>query len=184
MSETDTRRETTRRPLPVIEAGRVMLRPLRASDEGALTLFASDPRVSRMTTSIPHPYPPGAAAAYLERQARSTRDRVWAIDATPSGSEALIGVIVVKKAETEIGYWLGPPFWRRGFMAEAAGALVDHLFRVEGIGRVTASVFADNPASARVLEKIGFTEDGERLDFSVARGTQVMSRRFWRDRGE
>ncbi|MEL6337774.1 MAG: GNAT family N-acetyltransferase [Pseudomonadota bacterium] len=157
---------------------RLILRPLRPSDAGPMSLYASDPRVARMTTSIPHPYPPGAAEAYIERQATNPRDEAWAIDATPSGGSELVGVIAFKTEAVEMGYWVGPPFWNSGYVSEALGAVLSHLFEARGLNAIGASVFADNPASARVLEKAGFVETGTTMQYSVAREDSALSRMF------
>ncbi|MEO0822902.1 MAG: GNAT family N-acetyltransferase [Pseudomonadota bacterium] len=162
----------------MIRTDRLLLRPLRQSDAGPMTLYSSDPRVARMTTSIPHPYPPGAAEAFIERvhQGRAP-ERVWAIDATPIGGAELVGVISVKDKAGEIGYWVGPPFWNTGYASEALGGLVARLVE-EGRERLDATVFADNPASAHVLEKIGFAQVGETEHFSSARGEMVPTQVF------
>ncbi len=70
----------------VINAGRFDLRPLRRSDMGLIELYAGDQRVARMTTSIPHPYPPGAAEAFVARAMDPEREEdIWAIDGSKSG---------------------------------------------------------------------------------------------------
>jgi RimJ/RimL family protein N-acetyltransferase len=161
-----------------LETERLLLRALRPSDAGPMTLYASDPRVARMTTSIPHPYPPGAAEAYIERIARRTAERAWAIDATPCGAAELVGVIAYKPASAEIGYWVGPPFWNTGYATEAVARLVAHLFETEPLAALAASVIADNPASAQVLEKAGFRRVGETTLHSVARGAMAPALAF------
>ncbi|MCL5778858.1 GNAT family N-acetyltransferase [Limibaculum sp. FT325] len=161
---------------------RLILRPLRPSDAGPMTLYASDPRVARMTTSIPHPYPPGAAESYIDTRMNGRIDEaVWAIDATPEGGAELIGLIVHRPRTGKIGYWVGPPFWNTGFASEALGGLIAHLL-ASGEETLTASVIAENAASAHVLEKAGFAETGTGEMFSVARGSMVPVRRFALDR--
>ena len=168
-----------------ISTERLVLRPLRLSDVGPATLHSSDERVARMTTSIPHPYPPGAAQAYIRGilNGRRTED-AWAIDATPSDGEELIGVISYKSGPKELGYWVGPPYWNAGYATEAVKAVVAHLFAVRGIERLNATVFADNAASAAVLIKVGFRKTGQSQNFSVARGESVANRVFQLDRAD
>ncbi|MDT8342914.1 MAG: GNAT family protein [Thermohalobaculum sp.] len=168
--------------LETIATQRLMLRPLRPSDAGPMALYASDPRVARMTTSIPHPYPPGAAQAYIAARVAGRPDEtVWAIDATPIGGSELVGVILHRPQTGEVGYWVGPPFWNTGYASEALAALVAHLFDA-GAVRLTASVMAENVASAHVLAKAGFAEVGQGEGYSVARGETVMVRKFALDR--
>ena len=168
-----------------IRTERLLLRPLRASDAGPISLHSSDARVARMTTSIPHPYPPGTADAFIEGTLSGRRsEEVWAIDATPSDGEELIGVVSYKPAAGEVGYWVGPPYWNVGYATEAVAALVAHLFTTRGLELLDAVVFADNAASAAVLAKAGFREIGQSSNFSVARGEVAANRIFRLARSE
>ena len=160
---------------PVIEAGRFDLRPLRASDEGLVALYAGDERVATMTSSIPHPLPPGTIEAFISRsQAQDRVEDVWAIDGTKSDGPEVMGVISLKRVEqgqSEIGYWVAPAFWNTGLASAAVEALLQanpHACRT-----FFASVFQDNPASARVLTNSGFAYLGDAETFSVARGANV-----------
>ena len=116
----------TAETLARIEAGeirgeRLLLRPPRMSDSGPLSLYAGDERVAKMTAMIPHPYPPGAAEAFIAA-ATSGRspEAIWVIDATPDDGAEMVGVIGVKHGHAELGYWIGPPFWGTGYASEAA----------------------------------------------------------------
>ena len=162
-----------------IRTNRLMLRPLRPSDAGPITLYASDARLARMTTSIPHPYPPGAATAYIEGSLEGRRgEEVWAIDATPLGGEEMIGTVGYKATKGELGYWVGAPYWNAGYATEAVAAVVEHLFTIRELNELVACAFSDNAASAAVLAKAGFQETGTAAIYSVARGTDVPSRVF------
>ncbi|TDK45128.1 GNAT family N-acetyltransferase [Antarcticimicrobium luteum] len=159
----------------VINAGRFDLRPLRRSDMGLIELYAGDERVARMTTSIPHPYPPGAAEAVVARAQDPARDEdIWAIDGTKSGEGELLGLIGLKKMDrnqSEVGYWVAPLYWNTGMASEAVQALI----AANPLGNATmfASVFQDNPASARVLTHCGFAYLGDAETYSVARDATV-----------
>jgi RimJ/RimL family protein N-acetyltransferase len=161
----------------VIEAPRMLLRPLRASDAGLLAMYAGDRRVAEMTSTIPHPYPPGAAEAYIARvTSPTTTEVVWALDATDMGGAELMGVIGLKqmdRGQSEIGYWVAPAMWNTGFASEAVRALVS----ANPLGNQTifASVFQDNPGSARVLTNAGFDYLGDAETFSVARNAKVAT---------
>ena len=166
----------------------LVLRMLRPSDAGPITLFAGDERVARMTTAVPHPYPPGAAEAWIaSAEAGRLPEQVWAIDATPGNGPEFVGVISYKEGAGEIGYWIGPPFWGTGHATRAVAMVTRHLLTAERLGEVKASVLFDNPASQRVLKKAGFRQTGECWLFSVARGMEVPAVRFaldaadWRD---
>jgi RimJ/RimL family protein N-acetyltransferase len=171
----------------VLVTSRLLLRPLRRSDAGLLRLYAGDVRVARMTGRIPHPYPPGAAESFIEAALSGRQaERVWAMDGTPSGAGELIGLIsaIPRAAGTiEVGYWVGPPFWNTGYATEALNAVVACL-REEGVPRLLATVFADNPASAQVVLHAGFVETGTGSGFCVARGETVPTRIFTRETGQ
>ena len=162
---------------PVIETDRLVLRPLQRSDKGMLQLYAGDERVARMTTSIPHPLPPGAEDAFIDRAlSPRRREDVWALDGTRSGLGELVGVIGLERMEdaarqSEVGYWVAPAFWNTGLASEAVGALL--AANPHEAATVFASVFQDNPVSARVLTNAGFEYLGDAEAFSVARGARV-----------
>ena len=159
----------------VIETDRLTLRPLRKSDAGPLELFAADERVARMTRDLAHPLPPGAIEAYIARAGADDRvEDVWVMDGSTSGQGNLLGLISLQRmdrAQSEIAYWVVPAFWNTGLASEAVRALVGANPR--GDQTMFASVFQDNPASARVLTNAGFEYLGDAEAFSVARGSVV-----------
>lgn len=159
----------------VIVAERFDLRPLRRSDKGLIELYGGDLRVARMTTSIPHPLPPGSTEAFVARAMSGTRDEdVWVIDGSKSDAAEFMGLITLKRmdrAQSEVGYWVAPPYWNTGLASEAVQALItDNPLENNTI---FASVFQDNPASARVLTHCGFEYIGDAESFSVARDATV-----------
>jgi len=160
---------------PVIETERFDLRPLRKSDMGLIEHYASDERVARMTTSIPHPLPPAATEAFVARAMADERDEdIWAMDGTRDGGPELMGLISLQKMDrnqVEVGYWVAPIFWNTGLASMAVEALV--VANPLGSDTMFASVFQDNPASARVLTHCGFEYLGDAENFSVARDAAV-----------
>lgn len=159
----------------VISAGRFSLRPVRKSDAGLVHLYAGDRRVAEATRSIPHPLPPGAAEAFVARSMRSDGDEdVWVMDGTASGLPEVLGVISLKRmdrGQSEIGYWVAPAFWNGGIASDAVQALL--AANPQRCRTIFASVFQDNPGSARVLTNAGFEYIGDAESFSVARGARV-----------
>lgn len=152
---------------------RLRLRRLAPSDAGLVHLYASDARVARMTTSIPHPNPPGGTEAFIGRILRpGARETVWALDAGADGENGLIGLISLKPMSEDlasIGYWVAPAFWNAGYASEAVDAVVAEANR-QGLAGLAAEVFQDNVASARVLTRAGFAYVGMGEAHSVARG--------------
>lgn len=160
---------------PTVETERFVLRPLRKSDLGLIELYGGDERVARMTTSIPHPVPPGMTEAFVTRAMSNDRDEdVWAMDGTLSDGSELMGLISLERMDrdqSEVSYWVAPPYWNTGLASDAVQALVE----ANPLENKTmfASVFQDNPASARVLTHCGFEYLGDAESFSLARDTTV-----------
>lgn len=161
----------------VIETPRMFLRPVRTSDAGLLAMYHADKRVAEMTTSIPHPLPPGAAENFVANVMKPDNGSFsWAMDATEFGGSELLGIISLDQMDrnqSEIGYWVAPTMWNTGFASEAVHAMVD-ANPLEN-GTIFASVFQDNPGSARVLTNAGFDYLGDAEAFSVARGAKVQT---------
>ncbi|MFK7764427.1 MAG: GNAT family N-acetyltransferase [Roseobacter sp.] len=159
----------------VVESDRFDLRPLRRADMGLIELYGGDERVARMTTSIPHPIPPGMTEAYVSRGMETERDEdIWVIDGSKSGAADLMGVISLKRMDrdqSEVGYWVAPPYWNTGLASDAVHALI--AANPLSNKTIFGSVFQDNPASARVLTHCGFEYLGDAESFSVARDTTV-----------
>ena len=160
---------------PTVSTERFDLRPLRKSDAGLISYYTGDVRVAAMTQAIPHPLPPGSTEAFIARSLSSERtEDVWAMDGTKVGGSEVMGLISLvrmDRAQSEIGYWVAPPFWNTGLASDAVRALVE----ANPLDNATmfASVFQDNQASAKVLTNCGFLYIGDAEAFSVARNTTV-----------
>ena len=158
-----------------IETERFALRPVRRSDVGLLHMYASDARIATMTRSIPHPLPHGATEAFVDRAMSAERtEDVWIIDGTSAGHGEVLGTIALKhmdRAQSEIGYWIAPAFWNTGLASDAVRTLIDA--NPNDDDAYFASVFQNNPASARVLTNAGFEYIGDAETFSVARGATL-----------
>jgi RimJ/RimL family protein N-acetyltransferase len=162
-----------------IETKRLKLRRVRKSDAPAIARFCNDPRVGRMLAQTPLPYLEAAAEGWvMTLNARQSlgRDFVFAVDLETDGLIGVVGAHERTEGEYEIGYWFGRPFWGRGYGSEAVGAFVAEARR---LGPLTAGHFVDNPASGRVLRKVGFDYTGEvKRVFSMGRGESVDSKRM------
>lgn len=160
---------------PTIAADRFVLRPLRRSDAGLIAHYAGDDRVARGTRSIPHPFPPGAAQALVERATAPGRSEdVWALDGSGHALGEVLGLVHLvrmDRRQSEVSYWVAPAFWNTGLASEAVRALI--AANPHGASQVFAEVFQDNPGSARVLTNTGFEYLGDAEAFSVARDAVV-----------
>jgi RimJ/RimL family protein N-acetyltransferase len=157
---------------------RLLLRPGFPEDAPALAIAIADEAIVRNLATAPWPYRMRDAEAFLA----SPRDPVLPsllIFERTSGAPQLIGSCGLGRrpsGSVELGYWIATPFWDRGFATEACTALID-IARMLGLARLEGSHFVDNPASGRVLEKLGFDPLGiiaPRL--SCARGAEVPAR--------
>lgn len=171
--------------LPEIAAGRFVLRPVRRSDAGLLSLHAGDRRVAEATRSIPHPLPPGTTEAFIARAlAGQGGEDVWVMDGAAHGSAEVLGVVSLTRldrGQSQVGYWVAPAFWNTGVATEAVRTLIEanpHAART-----LFAEVFQDNPVSARVLTNCGFEYLGDAEAYSVARGAKVPTWTYLRRMG-
>jgi RimJ/RimL family protein N-acetyltransferase len=163
-----------RRRKPRIETERLVLRLIAETDLDDLVAEINDYDIARMTARIPHPYTAADARAYLALQ--EARGRTTdAVSLTIEYAGKLIGGISIFSMpwRSELGYWLGRAHWGKGFATEAGRAILAHGFEVLNLRLVHCRVACDNPASARVQQKLGFRRIGFDIGRSLARGTDV-----------
>jgi ribosomal-protein-alanine N-acetyltransferase len=148
----------------ILRTGRLTLRPLVPDDAPVVQRLAGEKDIASTTRLIPHPYPPGAAEQWIgtlpELYQRAEAIN-WGI-ALDSGP--ILGTIrLVLNAvdnHAEMGYWVGKPFWNNGYCTEAARAVTAYGFDVLSLERIFANYLARNPASGRVLTKLGMQQEG------------------------
>ncbi len=143
----------------VLRSDRLILRPPLPEDAPKIECYVSDRRVAEMTSLIPHPYPRGGAADWIEQT-----EQAW-LEGTGASfvicrrdSEDLIGSIEISSKPRDgnvIGYWIGVQHWGNGYATEALRRLICYAFEDLAIDRVDTYHFAHNPASGRVMEKAG-----------------------------
>ncbi len=145
-----------------LETRRLWLRWPHAAEAADLVELAGDWEVARKTASIPHPYRPDDAAHFIrESRAENSRGKALRLAVTLKGAARnLVGVVGVEDDDgiPSLGYWLGRPFWGRGYAGEAAHAVIDAFFRLTRAEELQALALEENAASRGVLEKVGFTE--------------------------
>jgi ribosomal-protein-alanine N-acetyltransferase len=162
-----------------IETKRLKLRRLRMSDAQRVAKFCDDPGVGRNLAQTPLPYLTAAAEGWIlitHARAPLGRDFVYAVELPGEGLIGALGAHRRVDDSFEFGYWFGRPFWNQGFGTEAAGAFVAEASK---LGELHAGHFVDNPASGRVLTKVGFAYTGETEPmFSLGRGESVQCKRM------
>ena len=154
---------------------RLELRPLTGADAADFAALVADRDICRMTGTFPHPFPKRSVEGLLDifmARAVSGIAYHWAI--TRNGR--FLGAVGIGKKQSgwSFGYWIGKPFWGQGFATEVVSALVKHLRKHDAKATILADVFTDNPASDRVLRKVGFTRSEQTGEgYSLARDKTV-----------
>lgn len=160
--------------LPTIATQRLRLRAFVQGDARDVQRLAGERAVADTTLHVPHPYPDGLAEAWIRTHAvafAAGEQATFAI--VRYEDDALIGAIglVISKRHdrAELGYWIGVPFWNQGYATEAAGAVLRVGFTKFGLNRIEAQHFVRNPASGRVMRKVGMRPEA-RLSQYVKKG--------------
>jgi len=153
-----------------------MLRRLRASDAEPIFALYNNWQVVRWMSSPPWPYTIDHAHTFVRERMKTRQNPAGTILVICVG-DALIGAIDWMPSSdpaagrtSVLGYWLGQPYWGRGYMTEAARVFITHLFASGAGDSIRSGAFSDNAASLRVQEKLGFVRDGETLLASRPRG--------------
>jgi len=167
--------------LPVLATARLVLRAPRQGDANAIAALAGDLRVAANTARIPHPYGVTDAEQFIAAADKRGGEASFVV----MRGDTLIGVcgFDCRDDGIELGYWLGVPFWGRGFATEAVRALIDYAFGDLHYETLQAGARVTNPASRRVLEKCAFQWTGVRLTRIRAINSAAPIDRFRLDRG-
>lgn len=145
----------------MIRTARLTLRQLEPADAPRIQELAGAREVALNTMHIPHPYPDGAAEEWIASQGAKRKEghHHFAID-----NGELVGGIGLRMQQeferAEIGYWIGRPFWGRGYATEAAGAIIRYGFEELKLNRIYAGYFSRNEPSSRVMIKNGMKYEG------------------------
>jgi ribosomal-protein-alanine N-acetyltransferase len=155
---------------------RCTIRPWRLDDATSLPKHANDRKVwVGLRDRFPHPYTVDDAKEFLRRTTAEQPSTNFCIEI---GGEVSGGIGIrigsdVHRHVAELGYWLGRAFWGHGIMSETVAAFTDYCFKTFSLNRIHAELYANNPASARVLEKTGFVYEG-RLRNNVVKDGQIL----------
>lgn len=152
---------------PILETERLILRPFKLSDADTVEKLAGDKQIASTTLNIPHPYPKGGAKEWItthESKYNKGKRVVYAITLKKSGK--LVGCISlainVDHNQAELGYWVGVQYWNKGYCSEAGMALLEYGFETMKLNRIHACYLSRNPASGRVMDKLGMRHEGTR----------------------
>jgi len=149
---------------PILRTPRLLLRPFTPSDAPTVQQLAGAAAVAATTLAIPHPYREGLAQAWIATHQPAYARRENVVFAITEQNGNLVGALNLRleleHSRGELGYWIGEPFWGRGYATEAVCAVIDYGFLTLGLNRIEARHLSRNPASGRVMQKAGMRHEG------------------------
>ena len=145
--------------IPVLETKRLALRAARLEDAKAVAALANDRRIAENTARIPYPYKLADAEQFIAGASKKG-EAAYLVTLRDGTIVGACGLMFHYDDTPEIGYWLGVPYWNKGYATEALHSLIDYAFTDLTHDAVQAGARVTNPASRRVLEKCGFQWTG------------------------
>jgi len=150
---------------PTIKSKRLILRPFKISDAKTVHRLAGDSAVTDTTLNIPDPYRVEMAEEWISNHTskfEAGENATFAIvSRNPKNLVGAMGLIIESKFDrAELGYWIGKPYWNRGYCTEAGHAVLKFSFSDLTLNRVYAHHFSRNPASGKVMKKLGMIREG------------------------
>lgn len=154
---------------PTLEVERLILRPFKLSDTKRVQLLAGDKAIASTTLSIPHPYEDGMAEEWIRtHEEEFEKGEFIHFAIVLKSSQDLIGAMGLnlhkEHAHAELGYWIGKPYWNQAYCTEAAREVIRHGFETLNLNRIHAMHLSRNPASGKVMRKIGMIHEGRRRE--------------------
>ncbi|WP_223068378.1 GNAT family N-acetyltransferase [Paenibacillus caui] len=151
--------------IPTIQLERLILRPFNLDDAQVVQELAGDKYVAEMTLNIPHPYEDGMAEEWIETHIDNfNEDRLLTLAIVHKEEKYLIGAISIginkKFDHGELGYWIGRKYNNNGYCTEAAKGIVKYAFEEMKLNRIFARHLGKNPASGKVMKKLGMKYEG------------------------
>lgn len=146
---------------PTLETERLRLRPYTEADIPELLPLIGTREVAATTLRIAHPYTEQDARGFLELTKEP--DKLWLAITLRADGRQIGGIglrIEQQQQHAELGYWLGVAYWGQRYATEASREMLRYSFEDLGIHRIFASHFKHNPASGRILKKIGMQYEG------------------------
>ncbi|WP_010095202.1 GNAT family N-acetyltransferase [Ornithinibacillus scapharcae] len=148
-----------------ITTERLVLRLFDKSDAEAVTRLCNNYNIYKNTLYLPYPYSVNDALTWMERHLENfLADKAYEFAITDKETGILYGAIALSNNQRfrngEIAYWVGEEYWGNGFATEAAEAIKQFAFQEKGYHKIFARYFGSNPASGRVLEKLGMSQEG------------------------
>lgn len=158
-----------------LKSERLLIRPFDLADGPEVERLCGDWDIAKMLARVPHPYPRGLGTSWIKsHDALRKNDKEFPFAITKGGT--LIGSTgVTRRGPTsgEVGYWIAKTHWGQGFATEATRSMLQFAYWELGLNEVVAGYYSDNPASGRVLRKLGFRYTGTQKHWCEARQNAV-----------
>ncbi|MGK7929671.1 MAG: GNAT family N-acetyltransferase [Spirulina sp.] len=154
------------REQPTLESDRLLFRPFTLADAPRIQDLAGKREIADTTISIPHPYSLPQAREWIASHPQEfTAGKAVHFAIEGKKIQQIIGAIALRDIDAEhqqgeLGYWIGVEFWGRGYASEAARTAIAYGFEVLHLHRIYAHHMARNPASGRILQKLGMRQEG------------------------
>ena len=152
------------------------LREWKLTDIASLVKYINNEKIwNNVRDGLPYPYTMLDADKYIRMVQAQPYVQNFAIEVAGEavGGVGIVPLTDVERFSAEVGYWLGEDYWGRGITSEAVALLVDYVVRKTEIIRLFASVYEYNPASMKVLEKVGFTRQAILRDAAIKNGRVI-----------
>jgi len=153
-----------------------MLRPFVPEDAWDVERLAGMREIADTTLNIPHPYPVGAASRWIESHqpawVAGTGVTFAVIETITGKLTGVVSLMLINRehGRAELGYWIALDKWNQGYATEAAAAILDFGFKNLGLHRIESRHFVRNPASGKVMQKLGMQQEGIERDSAVKWG--------------
>jgi len=149
----------------ILTTQRLTLRPFTKVDSVDVQKLAGNINVSKSTLNIPHPFNDQQAREWIACHQLQWYQKIavnYAIVYNNTGDlVGSISLVDIARGEATLGYWIGEPYWNLGFCTEASNALIRFAFKTIGLTKVIANHASNNPASGRVMKKVGMAHIGQ-----------------------
>jgi RimJ/RimL family protein N-acetyltransferase len=159
--------EKKMKQIPTLETERLVLRAFGLNDAAEVQRLAGDMAIADTTLNIPHPYEDGMAEEWISKhQDTFVKEQGVTLAVTRKSDGSLVGAISLmrsaKSHQAELGFWIGKPYWNHGFCTEEGQAILQYAFTERALLRIHACHITRNPASGRVMAKLGMLHEGVR----------------------
>ena len=170
-------------PIPSLETERLLLRPFTFEDATDMQRLAGHEKIASTTLNVPHPYEVGMAEQWIATHAKDyfaqgSINHALCLKQTGELIGAIGLAIQKRHNRAELGYWIGVPYWNQGYCTEAARCLIRFGFESMSLHKITSCHLHDNPASGRVMLKVGMEFEGELKD-QIRKGDAYMTVRVY-----